>query len=75
MERAKAELMSIEKGCGHYNDFEDKMISEMLEKISDIIYINKLYMEYLEECKNDINMTIQTAYGPPPLGLNEKFKY
>lgn len=72
MERAKAELMSIEKGCGSDNRFEDSITSGMLDKISEVMDMDKLYLEYLEACENDIDIKIQTVYGPPPFfGLNE----
>lgn len=72
MERARNELMSIEKYCGHDNDYEEKITYEMLDRISEIMNMNELYLKYLNNCKNRL-IEMQAVYGSPPalFGLNE----
>lgn len=71
VEHAKAELMSVEKGCGSDNRFEDRITSRMLDRISEVVDMNELYLKYLERCKERY-IDMQTVYGPPPFfSLNE----
>ncbi|MCM1133234.1 MAG: hypothetical protein NC340_07150 [Ruminococcus flavefaciens] len=78
IESAREELMSIEKGCGIDRDFEERIISEIADDVTDVLDKVGLYSEYLDACNENISARsamMQAVYGPPSVfGLDEKLE-